>query len=129
MIKWCFLHRSCSKAYEMLRKTGVFHLLSGRTLRDYTHFAPATYGFNASSDEQLLEDASKTKPHHLSKQVILFVDEIYVKEGLVFNKTLGAVVGYFNIIGDINGYLRDSNDRSHTSLVNQFKTSGKNLLC
>ena len=68
MIKWCLhLHRSSSKAYGMVRKTGVFHLPSGRTLRDYTHFAPATCGFNTSSDEQLLEAANKMKPHHLSK--------------------------------------------------------------
>ena len=106
MIKWCLLHRSSSKAYDMVRKTGVFHLPSGRTLRDYTHFAPATCGFNASSDEQLLEAANKTKPHHLSKQVVLLVDEMYVKEGLVFNKTSGALVGYVDL-GDINGYLRD----------------------
>ena len=93
MIKWCLLHRSSSKAYEMVRKTGVIHLPSGRTLRDYTHFAPSLCGFNASSDQQLLEAANQTKPHHLSKQVVLLVDEMYVKEGLVFNKTSGALVG------------------------------------
>ena len=106
MIKWCLLlHRSSSTVYKMVRKTGVFHLPSGRTMRDYTHFAPAMCGFNTSSDQQLLDAASQTKPHHLSKQVVLLVDEMYVKEGLVFDKTSGALVGYIDL-GDINGYLR-----------------------
>ena len=120
MIKWCLLlHRSSSRAYEMVRKTGVFHLPSGRTLRDYTHFAPAMCGFNASSDQQLLDAASQTKPHHLSKQVVLLVDEMYVKEGLVFDKTSGALVGYVDL-GDINGYLRDFEHQ----LAQESKSSG-----
>ena len=68
MIKWCLLlYRSSSKAYEMVRKTGIFKLPSGRTLPDYTHFPPAVCGFNASSDQQLTEAAGRTKPLHLSK--------------------------------------------------------------
>ena len=63
-------------------------------------------GFNASSDQQLLEAASQTKPHHLSKQVVLLIDEMYVKEGLVFDKTSCALVGFVDLV-DINGYLRD----------------------
>ena len=31
---------------------------------------------------------------------------MYVKEGLLFNKTSGALVGYVDL-GDVNGYLRD----------------------
>ena len=46
------------------------------------------------------------KPRHLSKQVMLLVDEMYVKDGLVFNKTTSALVGYVDL-GDFNGYLRD----------------------
>lgn len=60
-------------------------------------------GFNDSSHQQLLDAVSQTKPHHLSKQVVLLVDKMYV---LVFDKTSGALVGYVDQ-GDINGYLRD----------------------
>ena len=85
MIKWCLLlYRSSSKAYEMVRKTGIFKLPSGRTLRDYTHFAPAVCGFNASY-LQLIEAAGRTKPLHLSKQVALLM---YVKEGLAKRQVL-----------------------------------------
>ena len=37
VIRWCiFLHHKSSKAYELLRKTGLY-LPTQRTLRDYTH--------------------------------------------------------------------------------------------
>ena len=57
MIKWSLLHRSSSKEYEMVTKTSVIYLTSGRILRNYTHFAPVMFGFNASSDQLLLEAA------------------------------------------------------------------------
>lgn len=57
-------------------------------------------GFNASSDEQLLDAVSHTKRHHLSKHVVLLFDKMYV---LVFS---GALVGYVDL-DEINGYLRD----------------------
>ena len=45
MIKWCiYLRHLSSKGYETLRESGVVHLPSQRTLRDYTHYIPATSG-------------------------------------------------------------------------------------
>lgn len=55
MIKWClYLRHLSGKAYEMLRNTGILKLPSQRTLRDYTHYIPATVGFSADVDEMLM---------------------------------------------------------------------------
>ena len=35
--------------------TGVFQLPSQRTLRDYTHYVPATIGFSSQVDKMLMD--------------------------------------------------------------------------
>lgn len=78
-----------SGAYEALRSRGVIKLPSGRTLRDYKHFAQAVTGFSVDYDKQLIDLAKKTSV--LAKHVGILVDEMYVKEGLVFDKHTGAL--------------------------------------
>ena len=56
-------------------------------------------------DKQLIELAQKTKPTWLSQYLILLIDEMYVKEGLVFNKSSGALIGIVEL-GDIDDHLR-----------------------
>ena len=53
-IRWCsyLKHVSCH-AYDILRQTGCIKLPSQRTLRDYTHYIPATSGFLDEVDIQL----------------------------------------------------------------------------
>lgn len=56
MIKWClYLRHLSGKAYETLRSSGVLTLPSQRTLRDYTHYIPATSGFSTKVDEMLID--------------------------------------------------------------------------
>ena len=56
MIRWClYLRHLSGKAYETLRNTGVLTLPSQRTLRDYTHYIPATTGFSNQVDKMLRE--------------------------------------------------------------------------
>ena len=106
IIKWClYLHHKSSGAYNMLRDSGILQLPSGRTLRDYRHFARAKTGFSYDYDKQLIELAQKTKPTWLSQYLILLIDEMYVKEGLVFNKSSGALIGFIEL-GDIDDHLR-----------------------
>ena len=106
IIKWClYLHHKSSGAYNMLRDSGILKLPSGRTLRDYRHFARAKTGFSYDYDKQLIELAQKTKPTWLSQYLILLIDEMYVKEGLVFNKSSGALIGFIEL-GDIDDHLR-----------------------
>ena len=105
IIKWClYLHHRSSGAYKTLRESGVLSLPSGRTLRDYRHFAPSKSGFGISYDQQLLELTKNTKSSDLAKHIVVLIDEMYVKEGLVYNKTSGALTGFVEL-GDIDSHL------------------------
>ena len=67
LIKWClYLHHKSSGAYKM-RDSGIIRLSSGRTLRDYGHFAPAKSGFSYDYNKQLVELSCTTKPTWLAK--------------------------------------------------------------
>ena len=56
IIKWClYLRHISSRAYDVLRNSGVVTLPSQRTLRDYTHFVESVPGFSADVDEMLME--------------------------------------------------------------------------
>lgn len=108
IIKWClYLHYKSSGAYETLRKSGLLALPSGRTLRDYRHFVPSTIGFSTAVDKQLLKQVHQTKPSAtLAQHVGLLIDEMYIKEGLVYNKFTGSLTGFVQL-DEIGTHLLD----------------------
>ena len=88
MIRWCILLRHQSPgAYETLRD--CLRLPSQRNLRDYTHHVKAKPGFCDEVDSQLYAAAELDKCEERDKHVLLLIDEMYVKEDLVFDKTTG----------------------------------------
>ena len=103
VIKWClYLQHLSSKAYETIRNSGVINLPSSRTLRDYKHLEDTKIGFSIEADRQLF-DILKQKDDLAKYGVILF-DEMYVKQGLVFEKSTGALFG-FTDLGEVNNQL------------------------
>ena len=105
MIKWClYLRHLSGKAYEMLRESGCITLPSHRTLSDYTHYVHSTTGFSAEVDEQLMEAAKVAKAQEWEKCVVLVMDEMHVKEDLVYDKHSGALIGFVNL-GQTNQHL------------------------
>ncbi|XP_019855057.1 PREDICTED: uncharacterized protein LOC109583952 [Amphimedon queenslandica] len=93
-----------NKAYETIRDSGCIALPSQRTLRDYSNAVKAEAGFSSQVDNQLLL-ASKlmtsAKYHNL---IVVLIDEMHIREDLVYNKHTGNLVG-FTDIGDINNHL------------------------
>ena len=105
MVKWClYLHHKSSSSYELLRKSGIICLPSGRTLRDYRHFAPVVTGFSSTTDKQLQDLAKQSASPDLSKYLITLIDEMYIKEGLVIDKSSGALTGFLDM-GEINNHF------------------------
>ena len=107
MIKWCIYLRYLSQgAYETLRKSNCITLPSQRTLRDYTHHYKPGTGFSAAVDTQLYNAARLDVCEERDKCIILLLDEMYVKQELVFDKNTGELIG-FTDLGDINSHLMD----------------------
>ena len=90
IIKWCLhLRHLSSSSYEALRKTGVLKLPSQRTLRDYTHHTEAKPGFSVDVDLQLISAAQISTCEDRMKCIVLFMDEMYIREDLVYEKASG----------------------------------------
>ena len=102
MIRWClYLRHLSSKAYDTLRESGCIHLPSQRTLRDYSHCVDSGTGFSNEVDQNLLAAAKLESSPDYHRLVVLLMDEIYVKESLVYNKHTGKMIG-FTDLGDVN---------------------------
>lgn len=102
-IKWClYLRHKSAGAYELLRTTGCLQLPSQRTLRDYTHYVKSTTGFSTDVDLQLIKSAGNLKEHE--KYVTLILDEMHIKEDLVYDRWTGELIGFTNL-DDITSHL------------------------
>ena len=105
MIRWClYLRHQSNSAYETLRKSGCITLPSQRTLRDYTHYIKAAPGFAAEVDQQLMDVAKLQSCQEWEKCVIIILDEMHIREDLVFDKHSGALIGFTNL-GEVNSHL------------------------
>ena len=106
MIRWCLhLHLVSGGGYRLLRESGVVHLPSERTLRDYTHVVPPSVGFQGVP-EQLAQQANLESLHEWEKFVVLTFDEMKIKEGLVYNKYTDSLVG-FTSLDNVNDHLNE----------------------
>ena len=105
MIRWClYLRHRSPGAYETLRSSGCLVLPSQRTLRDYTHFVKASPGFSAEVDGQLMKAANIDSIEEWQKYVILLLDEMHIREDLVYEKNTGTLIGFTNL-GEVNNHL------------------------
>lgn len=85
MIRWSlYLRHLSSGAYEALRESGVIKLPSQRTLKDYTYYTSAPPG-------SLMDIANISSCSELEKYVIILMDEMHVKEDIVYNKHSGKL--------------------------------------
>ena len=93
MIKW-YLHirHISSGGYGALGKSSCLSLPSQRTLRDYTHYATVTSGFSMAVDQQLIDAAHIGTCEDRKKCVVLLMDEMHIKEDLVYNKFSGMLL-------------------------------------
>ena len=106
--RWCLnLKLLSSAAYHCLRTSGFVKLPSERTLRDYTHFFKSTTGFQSEVDAMLkrelkVEDMDGEDP---KKYVVLLLDEMKVKESLVYDKHSAEIVGFVEL-DDIDDHVK-----------------------
>ena len=104
-MKWAmYLHHLSSKAYNTIRNSGILTLPSTQTLREYTHLSPTKVGFPVDVERQLL-DLLNVK-EDLAKYGIILIDEMYVKQGVVFDKNTGAMIGFADL-GEVSNQLNE----------------------
>lgn len=110
IIRWClYLRHLSSSAYETIRESGVIKLPSQRTLRDYTYFTKTAPGFNADVDEQISKAAKLDTCPEREKCVIILMDEMHIKEGIVYDKHTGNLMCYLvNVYITFDIYCRFS---------------------
>ncbi len=89
--------------YTLVRSS-VLKLPSKRTLRDYTHYTEAAPGFSAKVDSMLMRAAKVDNCPERSKCMLLLLDEMHIREDLVYDKHNGELVGFTNL-GSINSHL------------------------
>lgn len=105
IIRWClYLRHQSSKCYDTLRDSGCILLPSQRTLRDYSHCVKAGSGYSTEEDRQLMRAANICSCPDWHKLIILLVDEIHIKESIVYDKHSGRMVGFVDL-GDVNNHL------------------------
>ena len=105
LIKWCLnLKLLSSSAYHAMRTSGFLKLPSERTLKDYVHYFSNRPGFQKEVHQQLLDEAKIESLPENQRFVSLILDEMKIKEGLVYNKHSGEMIG-FTHLGDINNEL------------------------
>ena len=75
-------------------------------MRDCRHFAFSTPGFSKDVDLQLLDLVKVQEPADLANYVSVIIDEMYIKEGLVFDKYTGSLTG-FTDLGDVCNLLAE----------------------
>lgn len=107
MILWCLnLKLLSSSAYHALRTSGFIQLPSERTLRDYTHFMKAGPGFQKEIDSMLIREAQLSELPDWKKYVVLLLDEMKIKESLVYDKHQSKIIGFMNL-GEVNNQLSE----------------------
>ena len=105
VIKWCLcLRHQSNKAYETLRDSGCIALPSQRTLQDYSNAVKAGSGFSFEVDDQLLRAAHLMNSPSYHSLVTILIDEMYIREDLVYDKHTGWLIGFIDL-GSINNHL------------------------
>ena len=101
--RWCiYLRHLSGKGYEVLRESGYLKLPSERTLRDYTYYNKTQIGFSTATDLELVQLTKDYLPWQ--KMVGITIDEMYIREGVVYDRKTGQVLG-FTDLGDITNHL------------------------
>ena len=111
MIRWCLnLKMLSSAAYHAMRTSDFISLPSERTLRDYTHYVQARPGFQDDIDADLKREAKLEELPEWKKYVVVMIDEMKIKESLVYDKHSAHIIGFVDI-GDVGNQLNQLEEK------------------
>ena len=90
------LSHSCGKGYDDLIDTGLVNLPGRTTIREYTHVFEERQGIRHENLDTLMEQTEKKCPIE-RRYFSIIVDEMTIKENLVFNSKTGELVGFVHL--------------------------------
>ena len=93
-----------SSAYRAIRTAGFISLPSERTLRDYSNYIKCKAGFQLELNQQRHKEAKVNDLQESRKFCSIVIDEMKIKENLIYDKFSGEIVG-FTQLGEINNEL------------------------
>lgn len=70
---------------------------SARTLQDYTHYVDVKPGFSSEVDKLLIKASKVGSCPERDKCVLILLDEMHIREQLVFDKLSTTIIGYANV--------------------------------
>ena len=96
MIRYCLSLAAKSPAcYDEIRNSGILVLPSLRTLRDYKNYIRQEPGFQDKVVDELKKITSKFFGHQ--RYIVLLVDEMKIKSGLVYEKSSNKLIGFVDL--------------------------------
>ena len=105
MIKWCLnLKLMSSAAYHAMRSSGFITLPSERTLRGYTNYIKCVPGYQQEVVDMMRQESKCDELPEAKRYVTILLDEMKVKEDIVYDKFTGNMIGFCNL-GTINDEL------------------------
>ena len=111
MIRWCLnLKLLSTSAYRALQTSGFVKLPSEQTLQDYMHYVKARMGFQEDVEAELVKEVGLDDLPGWKQHVVLLIDEMKVKEGIVYDKHNAHVTGF---VGDVNNQLAEFETQCH----------------
>ena len=118
MIKWCIaLHSKSASAYRLIKSSGALVLPHEQTLRKYTQYTSPSRGVNASVIKRIKDDLKFETLKDFQKNVTLVYDEMRIKDGLIYNRSSGKLIGFVDhddINEEINNIVENSKNGENT---------------
>ena len=75
----------------------MLKLPSQRMLRDYTHYIKVATGFSREVDQMLVCAVKVGSCRQREKYVILLIDEVHIREDLVYDKHTGDNIWFCHL--------------------------------
>ena len=105
MFRWRLnLKLLSSSAYHAMPSSNFMSLPSERTVRDYTHYVEARSGFQDNIDADLKREAKLQELPEWKKYIVVMIDEMKIKESLVYDKHSAHIIRFIDI-GDVGNQL------------------------
>ena len=98
IMNWSVMYAiTSSGACEMLRESGCIKLPTQRTLRDYTYHVKASTGSSSRVDQMVIDAFELKLCPERDKCAIILIDEMHIRQVLVFDKSSGKMIGFANL--------------------------------